>query len=425
MKIIQIIGTCRNEEKTELTKYLSANYEKEVEAFEDYVLDEINNNFLFTGDPVLDKSVAWAKAILAVNQHFIDGSIQPMPCPAEYNFYFTHDVLLTDLALVNFDLPRVKKDLQFIINHASEDYVIPHAYYWKDSSYKTELVTIDGWNHFWFIILSASYLQHSSDTAFAEILYPYVKKSLDQSLKGEKDGLMYAFRPDWWDIGRNYGPRSYMTILAVKSIKDFIFISESLNKNSDELKNYSDLAANMQDKLNEKLWSDERKYLINYYEDGSEDPHYYMGSLLGVYFDLLDEKRSKELVATAEKYLLDKKLGVYTVYPMDFHELIDFFKFAGNEAGDPFKYANGGIWPHANAWYALALMKIGEKEKALEFIKTTMTLDGIMNSPNGQPAMYEYRNSNFNNPEEYGEVDKPQFMWAAGWYLYVLNEYFK
>ena len=43
-----------------------------------------------------------------------------------------------------------------------------------------------------------------------------------------------------------------------------------------------------------------------------------------------------------------------------------------------------------------------------------MTLDGIINSPNGQPAMYEYRDSNFNNPKEYGKIDKPQFMWAAG-----------
>jgi glycogen debranching enzyme len=348
-----------------------------------------------------------------------------MPCPAEYNFYFTHDVLLTDLAVVNFDLLRVKKDLQFIIDHASEDKIIPHAYYWKDSTFKTELVTTDGWNHFWFIILSADYLKHSSDTVFANELYPYIKKSLEQSLSGEKDGLMFAYRPDWWDIGRNYGPRSYMTILAIKSIRDFTFISERLGKKSNEIKNYYALADEMQIQLNKKLWSDEKKYLINYFEDGSEDPHYYMGSLLAVYFDLLETERAKELLATTEKFLLDEQLGIYTVYPMDFHELIGFFRFAGNEAGDPHKYINGGIWPHSNAWYALALMKIGEKDKALKFIKQTMTIDGIINSPNGQPAMYEYRNSNFNNPQEYGKVDKPQFMWAAGWYLYILYEYLK
>jgi cellobiose phosphorylase len=148
-----------------------------------------------------------------------------------------------------------------------------------------------------------------------------------------------------------------------------------------------------------------------------------MGSLLAVYFDLINEERSRELIKTAENYLLDEKLGIYTVYPMDFHKLINFFKFSGNEAGEPHKYINGGIWSHSNVWYALALMKIGEEKKALNFIKNTMTINGIINSPNGQPAMYEYRNSNSDNPSEYGKIDKPQFMWAAGWYLYFINEY--
>lgn len=175
--------------------------------------------------------------------------------------------------------------------------------------------------------------------------------------------MILAYRPDWWDIGRNFGPRSYMTILAIKAIRDFLNILEMLNENSQSINKYSELANKMQKQLNEKLWSSERKYLINYYEDSSEDPHYYMGSLLAVWFNLLDEKKAEELVTTAEKYLLDEKLGIYTVYPMDFHQLKDFFKFSGNEAGEPHKYINGGIWPHANAWYALALIKIGEKRK--------------------------------------------------------------
>jgi hypothetical protein len=422
LNIIQIIGTAKEEEKLQFAEYLSANYENEVKDFEKYVLEYAVKNTNFTGDEILDKSILWAKALLAVNQHYIDGSIQPMPCPAEYNFYFTHDVLLTDLAVVNFDLPRVKKDLEFIIMHADNNYIIPHAYYWKDSVYNTELVTTDGWNHFWFVILAVRYIELSADTEFADKLYPYIRKSIQETLQGEKDGIMYAYRPDWWDIGTNYGPRSYMTILAVKALQEFVNLSKMLGIKDVEVDNYSTLAAKMQQNLNDKLWSDERNYLINYYNDGSEDPHYYMGSLVAVYFGLLNEERSDKLLTTAKKYLLDENIGVYTVYPMDFHTLTDFFKFSGNEAGDPHKYANGGIWPHCNAFYALALIKRGRKEEALNFIKTTMTIDGIINSPNGHPAMYEYRNSNKHNPQEYGQIDKPQFMWAAGWYLYCLYE---
>jgi hypothetical protein len=95
-------------------------------------------------------------------------------------------------------------------------------------------------------------------------------------------------------------------------------------------------------------------------------------------------------------------------------------KFSGNEAGAANYYFNGGVWPQGNAWYALALIAEGEKDEALYFIKETMTLAGIMAGPNGQPAMYEVRNSNKSDPLKYGSIDKPQFMWAAAWYLYCL-----
>jgi len=422
LKVIKIIGSCRKEENKSLVKYLTENYQQEIIDQEVYVLREINKNNFTTGDSIIDKSIAWAKAVLTVNQHYIDGTVQPMPCPAEYNFYFTHDVLLTDLAVVNLDLNRVRKDLSFIIGHADSNKIIPHAYYWKDSSYRTEYATPDNWNHFWFVILSASYLRHSTDTVFLEKLYPYIEKSIEQTLQNEKDGLMWAYRPDWWDIGKNYGPRSYMTILAVKALNDYLYISETLNENKSALKKYKSLADRMKKNLNEKLWSSEKKFLMNYFGDGSEDSHYYMGSLLAVYFDLLDSLKARQQMTAAEKFLFDEKIGIYTVYPMDFHELIKFWNFAGNEAGDKFKYINGGIWPHANAWFILSLLKTGEKEKAVKYLKKWMTIDGIIDSPNGQPAMYEYRNSNFNNSKEYGKIDKPQFMWAAGWYLYCVYE---
>ena len=175
--ITQIVGTCKQNERREIVRYLKENYTKETVAFESSVLSKINDNATFkTGDKYLDRSVLWAKTILEVNKHYIDGEIVPMPCPAEYNFYFTHDVLLTDLAAVKFDLERVKKDLKFIIKLANKDKIIPHAYYWKDSSFVTEFADHDNWNNFWFIIVSAEYLKHSGDKKFLEELYPYIEK---------------------------------------------------------------------------------------------------------------------------------------------------------------------------------------------------------------------------------------------------------
>ena len=53
-----------------------------------------------------------------------------------------------------------------------------------------------------------------------------------------------------------------------------------------------------------------------------------------------------------------------------------------------------------------------------------MTLEGVMKSPNGQPAMYEFRNANSEDHEAYGQLDKPQFTWAAAWYQYALYRLF-
>ena len=241
--------------------------------------------------------------------------------------------------------------------------------------------------------------------------------------KGEDD-LMWSFRPDWWDIGNNFGPRAYMTILAVRALREFNFISASLEKNNSRLQSFEDLSNQMNRNLVDSLWDDKLNYLISYFEDGTEDRHIYMGSLLASHFNLLGKDKNLKLITTAKENLLDEKLGIYTIYPMDLNKLIDYMGFAGNEAGDPYYYANGGIWPHGNAWYALGLINNGFNEEALKFIKKNMTLKGIINSPNGQPALYEYRISDKTNPAFYGKIDKPQFLWAGGWYFYTLYNLF-
>lgn len=423
MTVVQIIGVYNLNKVNSYAEDCSDNYKKEISDYKDYVLSYMKDNQFTTGDNYLDKTVLWSNAMLAVNKHYIENSIQPMPCPAEYYFYFTHDVLLTDLAAVNFDLPRVKSDLSFIVDHADKNKVIPHAYYWMDSSFVTEYADSDNWNHFWFVIAASKYLLRSGDTQFLDRIYPYIQKSITMALSNKHDDVMWALRPDWWDIGRNYGPRAFMTILAAKSLSEFMYISTVLNKNNDKLSSYEKTADDLEKGLNKKLWSPSQKYLINYFADGSLDSHYYIGSLLASHFDLLNTERKNELTETAGRILLDTNVGVYTVYPMDFQKLIDYLKFAGNEAGDEYFYINGGVWPHGNTWYALSLMSAGRKKEAYNFIRKDMTLNGIMNGPNGQPAMYEVRYAKKNSPI-YGKIDKPQFMWAAGWYMYSLYNLF-
>jgi hypothetical protein len=425
-KIIQIVGSSLIPEGKVKTEYLSKNYQKEVDKYENFILKEsLDEKEIVTGNDIIDFTSKWSKAILTTNAHYINGQIVPMPAQAEYNFYFTHDALLTDLAAVNFDLNRVKSDLKYIISLADSDYTIPHAYYWKDTTYKTEFAGTENWNHFWFTLVCARYYRHSGDKEFMNQLYPFVKKSIETGMKNKgDDDLMYSFRPDWWDIGNNFGPRAYMTILAIRALREFNYLSSSLNQEINKLMYYEKLADRIADQLSLKLWDENLNYLISYFEDGKKDEHIYMGSLLASHFNLLDANRNLKLLITAKQNLLDEKIGLYTLYPMDLNLLGDYMGFAGNEAGEPYYYANGGIWPHGNSWYALSLISNGLNSEAYQFIKRTMTLDGIINSPNGQPALYEYRISDKNNPDKYGKIDKPQFLWAGGWYFYTLYNLF-
>ena len=378
-----------------------------------------------TGDPVIDHSVKWAEAILDANCHYLDGTFVPMPCPAQYNFYFTHDVQVTDLAKVMFRPDQVREDLIFISKHANEEDIIPHAYYWKDGKYATEYAGSDNWNHFWFIILSGQYLKYSGDYEQLNRLFPLIEKSVRETLRNLKpDGLMWAQRPDWWDIGHDFGPRAYMTILMARALESYMYICVALDRNLEDCPDLEKIIAGLKNGLNTNLWDETSGFLMNYYGSGRKDPHFYIGSLLAAHFGTIGDDRISQLIAGADQNLLDPAIGIYNAAPMDFHTLHDSLSYQQGEAGKIGYYFNGGIWPQGNAWYALGLIASGQRNKAIEFIKNIMTVRGIMNSPNGQPAMYEYRISDKHNTDIYGKIDKPQFLWAGGWYLYVLYHLF-
>ena len=421
LSVVQIIGSATEEEVRPLVREIRETYPREIDQLQKAIVDKVyGQGFICTGDKEIDHTTTVAKAIMATHEHPLDGIPVPMPCPAQYNFFFTHDVLLTDLAAVFFDPARVKRDLLYIADHVSEDGIIPHARYVKEGQMTTEKVRTDNWNHFWFVLVSARYLRHTHDQRTLEKLYPVLKKSVEEMLVNRKDGVICAFRPDWWDIGTSFGPRSYMTILAIRSLREFAYVSSRLGKTGPEAMECEKLAQDMQSRLTEKLWDNKLKYLVNYNAKGREDPHLYTGSLLAAHFDLLDEEKKTALVRTAKERLVDEDVGVYNAFPMDFHKLQKYFDFQEGEAGEPFYYMNGGIWYHGNAWYALSLIVNGRKDEARDFLKRVMTVDGVMKGPNGQPAMYECRNGNKRDQAVYGKVDKPQFLWAAGWYLYTL-----
>ncbi|MEJ2535743.1 MAG: hypothetical protein P8048_01570, partial [Calditrichia bacterium] len=103
IKIIQLIGSCaKNDEDNIVSKFLS-NWNTSVSKYKDQVENyALLNSPIMVGDSIIEQTASWSKAVLASNIHYLNNKFVPMPCPAEYNFFFTHDALLTNLGAVYF-----------------------------------------------------------------------------------------------------------------------------------------------------------------------------------------------------------------------------------------------------------------------------------------------------------------------------------
>jgi hypothetical protein len=423
MEIVQLIGMCRQSEWEEISEKIFSSWSENTLKNQQRVLDySIKQSLYEVSDSILQQTVYWSKACIAANIHYINDWFVPMPCPAEYNFFFTHDLLLTGLGVVNFDVNYVKQGFQFLKFLTKSDSILPHAYYWKDNQFVTEYCQSDNWNHLWFIIAASSYLKHSDDIETIGSIFPILSKSLKMMLENKgQDNLMYASRPDWWDTGNIYGARAYITILMAKALKDYVYVSHRLGIREEEFGIYLKLADRLKKQLVSRLWDDEVGYLLNMLDQKTIDRHYYAGSLLAAHYDLLDNEKKHRLLQSARRILLDQKIGIRNVMPADFHEKVQLYHFQGMESGLAYTYLNGGVWPHGNAWFALGLISNNQPDEAKMVISKYLTLGGIRHSPRGQPSFYEYRIVDPTSPR-YGEIDKPTFLWAAGWYLHVLYQ---
>ncbi|OGR09076.1 MAG: hypothetical protein A2341_25985 [Deltaproteobacteria bacterium RIFOXYB12_FULL_58_9] len=419
LRVLQLIGPCVEGNESATAKAFRDGFVEDVAQYEDSVQRYANTGTLRSGDDRLDRTVGAAKAVMAANQHWLNGVKMPMPCPAEYPDGYTHDISVSKLAAQYFDPQSVRDFLLFLVELINEKGEIPHAYYWKDNKLFVESARNDNWNHFWFVLNSARYFKHTTDRTTLEKIYPTLEKSIESMLHHFEDGLIHAFRPDWWDIGDCYGARSYMTILAIRSLKEFVSLAASLGKHGPRLLELEKTAQTLEQNLSGKLWDEDKQYLMNY-NHGQLDEHFYIGSLLAAHFGSLDQQKSRSLVKTAESVLLDPDLGVSNVYPNDFCDptMAEKMRYDVEAVGKQGYYFNGS-WCQGTAWLQLARLGVGEKQAAYESMRKLMAIDGIMDGPNGQPAFYEVRTT-ADDPALRGQVDKPQFLWAASWYLYCL-----
>lgn len=125
----QLIGSTSPTKVDSVIAQAKREWRRDLQKNETALLTAVQRAPFTLPDSVVQQTARWSKAVLAANQHYLADHIVPMPCPAEYNFYFTHDMLLTNLGATFFDTERVKRDLDFLRNLSQPDSILPHAYY--------------------------------------------------------------------------------------------------------------------------------------------------------------------------------------------------------------------------------------------------------------------------------------------------------
>ncbi|MDR0696699.1 MAG: hypothetical protein LBF68_04050 [Christensenellaceae bacterium] len=161
-------------------------------------------------------------------------------------------------------------------------------------------------------------------------------------------------RRDWCDNVFRRGYVSYDIALYARALYS---LSEFYRIKKDDIKTlyYEGLFEKAKRSLNEKLWSEEKGWFINYIDGDVVEDNLSIDTMIIPLFGLCDELRAMRMLTNAERLLETKNnkeqcagdFGTLCVYP--------FYKNADatvQKSSFPYFYHNGGDWPYLSNIYA-------------------------------------------------------------------------
>ncbi len=249
----------------------------------------------------------------------------------------------------------------------------------------------------WYVIAAGAYFMLTEDKAFLRSHWSSIKKAVswlrhqDQNNMGLMDSLEGG---EWMDstilrTGKVLYCNAlwYECIRVARELSDVM--EEKIALNEDKVKF----------KINELFWPEKsgEKALgltaecsIRAYNDAIKpDREFYcshvilekyvdicdtLANCLTIIFDIADEKKKKAILRYFEEKELSKPYPIRVLDPpITEHSLtwwteLEQYKKPYHQSY-PYCYSNAGVWPYVGAFYLLALMKAGEKEKSLAELK--------------------------------------------------------
>ncbi len=270
-----------------------------------------------------------------------------------------------------------------------------------------------------------------------DTVYEHAKKAIKYGLSriNEKTGILKIGDGDWNDGFSNIrGESVWLTFFMMNVLEKFIYLA-NLKFEFKLVKEYEDQIEKFKESILANTW-DTDHFVRAFFEDGT---------ILGAYtnseckVDLIsqawavismrkyDDVQDKlvKCLETAERYLVDKKLGIVKLlYPA-------FNNSEKNNPGYIRAYVpgireNGGQYTHASVWFAKAYFEMNNYKKGEEILKM---INPISHSDTKEKAdiymvePYVVAADIYSNEEHPGRGGWTWYTGSSGWMYKVIEDY--
>ena len=262
-------------------------------------------------------------------------------------------------------------------------------------------------------------------------LYEHCLLSIDKSFSelGE-NGLPLIGGGDWNDGMNNIGLEGkgtsvWLGFFLYTIVKNFLPIAKKY-KDLDT-KEYDSKLKDLKTALNTVAW-DGDYYLRAFFDNGdpvgSKDNLECKIDLISQSFailsDVIDKDKIPSVIGSVEDNLVDNDINIIKLLSPGFEE-------SKNNPGYIMDYPvgireNGGQYTHAVSWYIMALIKIGERDRAYEYYQMINPINRTLTKKDVQKYKiepYVIAGDIYSNKDHLGRGGWSWYTGSSGWFYYI------
>lgn len=301
-----------------------------------------------------------------------------------YAWYFGRDSEWSGFAMDGYgDFQSVKQQLEFLqkfqdlsgkIFHELSTSGVVHY----DAADATPL----------YVILAAHYLRASGDQQFIRQSWPHIRKAMDFLYSTDSDGDLLIENTNvghgWVEGGKLWGAHTtfYLAALWAQTLNDAAYMARHLGY-ADLAKKYLKDREQIRISLNTGFWNDStRFYNYGLMPDGSYNPEETVLPAVGMYYQLLDDKKVTNMQDAYASNGFSPDWGVRILSSQ-------------SPLFNPHGYHYGSVWPLFTGWTALGEYAYGNSVQGFTHILNNMYIknhwalgyvEEVMNGATYQPS---------------------------------------